>query len=76
VHPIVIHLQPNLAGFDHRKPRRRRTRRAQGVVDNMATPSKVGDIDQLRGIVSGECEAVSNTYHLRVVLRSTDVDGV
>lgn len=37
---------------------------AAGVVDNMARAPQGGDTDQLRGIVSGECEiAVSNTYY-------------
>jgi iron(III) transport system substrate-binding protein len=49
---------------------------AQGVVDNMARDPQGGDTDQLRGIVSGECEiAVSNTYYFARALR-TDVDGV
>jgi iron(III) transport system substrate-binding protein len=49
---------------------------AQGVVDNMARDPQGGDTDQLRGIVSGECEiAVSNTYYFARALRS-DVDGV
>ncbi|MCB1365013.1 MAG: Fe(3+) ABC transporter substrate-binding protein [Rhodobacteraceae bacterium] len=49
---------------------------AQGVVDNMARPPQGGDTDQLRGLVSGECEiAVSNTYYFARALR-TDVKGV
>jgi iron(III) transport system substrate-binding protein len=49
---------------------------AQGVVGNMARDPQGGDTDQLRGIVSGECEiAVSNTYYFARALR-TDVDGV
>ncbi|NOR31993.1 MAG: extracellular solute-binding protein [Sulfitobacter sp.] len=49
---------------------------AQGVVDNMARAPQGGDTDQLRGIVSGECEiAVSNTYYFARALR-TDVSGV
>ncbi|MGJ8625064.1 MAG: extracellular solute-binding protein [Yoonia sp.] len=49
---------------------------AQGVVDNMARSPQGGDTDQLRGIVSGECEiAVSNTYYFARALR-TDVDGL
>ncbi len=37
---------------------------AQGVVDNMARTPQGGDTDQLRGIVSGECEiSVSNSYY-------------
>ena len=49
---------------------------AQGVVDNMARAPQGGDTDQLRGIVSGECDiAVSNTYYFARAIRR-DVDGV
>lgn len=49
---------------------------AQGVVGNMARSPQGGDTDQLRGLVSGECEiAVSNSYYFARALR-TDVDGV
>jgi len=49
---------------------------AQGVVDNMARAPQGGDTDQLRGIVSGECEiSVSNTYYFARALRR-DVDGL
>ncbi|MCE0504778.1 extracellular solute-binding protein [Roseivivax sp. GX 12232] len=49
---------------------------AQGVVDNMARAPQGGDTDQLRGIVSGECDlAVSNTYYFARAIAS-DVDGV
>lgn len=49
---------------------------AQGVVDNMARAPQGGDTDQLRGIVSGECEiSVSNTYYFARALR-TEVDGL
>ncbi len=49
---------------------------AQGVVDNMARPPHGGDTDQLRGIVSGECEiAVVNTYYSSRTLRKP-VKGV
>ncbi len=49
---------------------------AQGVVANMARSPQGGDTDQLRGIVSGECEiAVSNTYYFARAIR-TDVSGV
>ncbi|MGC1495355.1 MAG: Fe(3+) ABC transporter substrate-binding protein [Sulfitobacter sp.] len=52
------------------------TKWAQGVVDNMARAPQGGDTDQLRGIVSGECDiAVSNTYYFARALR-TEVDGV
>jgi iron(III) transport system substrate-binding protein len=49
---------------------------AQGVVDNMARDPQGGDTDQLRGIVSGECEiAVSNSYYFARAFR-TDIKGV
>ena len=49
---------------------------AQGVVDNMARDPQGGDTDQLRGIVSGECEiSVANTYYFARALRK-DVDGL
>lgn len=49
---------------------------AAGVVDNMARAPQGGDTDQLRGIVSGECEvSVSNTYYFARAMRQ-DVRGV
>lgn len=49
---------------------------AAGIVDNMARPPQGGDTDQLRGVVSGECDvAVANHYYF---LRGfdKDVDGL
>ena len=52
------------------------TKWAQGVVDNMARSPQGGDTDQLRGIVSGECDiAVSNTYYFARAIRR-DVSGL
>ena len=49
---------------------------AQGVVNNFARDPQGGDTDQLRGLVSGECDiAVSNTYYFARAIR-TDVDGL
>ncbi|WP_170530439.1 Fe(3+) ABC transporter substrate-binding protein [Ruegeria arenilitoris] len=49
---------------------------AEGVVANMAREPQGGDTDQLRGIVSGECEiAVSNSYYFARALRK-DVKGL
>ena len=49
---------------------------AKGVVDNMARAPQGGDTDQLRGIVSGECEiAVGNTYYFARTIRK-NVRGV
>lgn len=49
---------------------------AAGIVENMARDPQGGDTDQLRGIVSGECDiAVANTYYFARGLAS-DVDGL
>ena len=49
---------------------------AQAVVANFARDPQGGDTDQLRGIVSGECDiAMSNTYYFARAIRR-DVDGV
>ncbi|MBL4627364.1 MAG: extracellular solute-binding protein [Roseicyclus sp.] len=49
---------------------------AAGVVENMARDPQGGDTDQLRGIISGECDiAVANTYYLARAIRR-DVDGL
>ncbi|MCR8825748.1 Fe(3+) ABC transporter substrate-binding protein [Pseudosulfitobacter koreensis] len=49
---------------------------AQGVTDNFARDPQGGDTDQLRGLVSGECDiAVSNTYYFARALR-TEVSGL
>lgn len=49
---------------------------AAGVVKNMARDPQGGDTDQLRGIVSGECDiAVANTYYfIRAIV--DEVEGV
>jgi len=49
---------------------------AEGVYANRARDPQGGDTDQLRGIVSGECEIVlSNTYYFVRGLKG-DVDGL
>ena len=49
---------------------------AQGMVDNFARDPQGGDTDQLRGIISGECDiAVANTYYFARAMR-IDVSGV
>ncbi|MDB2407682.1 extracellular solute-binding protein [Jannaschia sp.] len=49
---------------------------ARGFVENFARDPQGGDTDQLRGLVSGECEiAISNTYYFARALR-TEVDGL
>ncbi|MEM9269231.1 MAG: extracellular solute-binding protein, partial [Pseudomonadota bacterium] len=49
---------------------------AKAVVGNFARDPQGGDTDQLRGIVSGECDiAMSNTYYYARALRK-DVSGL
>lgn len=49
---------------------------AQGLYDNLARPPEGADIDQLRGIVSGQCDlAVVNTYYFARTL-AENVEGV
>ena len=49
---------------------------ANGVVENFARDPQGGDTDQLRGLVSGECDiAMSNTYYFARAIRK-DVDGL
>ena len=49
---------------------------AQGLVNNFARDPQGGDTDQLRGLVSGECDiSISNTYYFARAIR-TDVDGL
>lgn len=52
------------------------TKWAEGIVANMARAPQGGDTDQLRGIVSGECDiAVSNHYYFARGLEG-DVEGL
>ncbi|MES2887780.1 MAG: extracellular solute-binding protein [Pseudomonadota bacterium] len=47
----------------------------KGMVDNMARAPKGGDTDQIKGVASGECGiAVTNTYYLARLMRSTNPD--
>lgn len=49
---------------------------AAGVVANFARAPQGGDTDQLRGLVSGECDiSISNTYYFARALRQ-DVKGL
>lgn len=49
---------------------------AAGLVANFARPPQGGDTDQLRGLVSGECDiSISNTYYYARAIRR-DVDGL
>jgi iron(III) transport system substrate-binding protein len=45
----------------------------KGVVANLARDPKGGDVDQIKGVGSGECQvAVSNTYYIARLIRSTN----
>ncbi len=49
---------------------------AAGVTSNFARDPQGGDTDQLRGLVSGECDiSISNTYYFARAIRR-DVDGL
>ena len=49
---------------------------AKGVAENFARAPQGGDTDQLRGLVSGECDiSISNTYYFARALRR-DVKGL
>ncbi|GIT91556.1 iron deficiency-induced protein A [Jannaschia pagri] len=49
---------------------------AQGFVNNFARDPQGGDTDQLRGLVSGECDiSISNTYYFARAVRKP-VDGL
>ena len=49
---------------------------AQGVVENFARDPQGGDTDQLRGLVSGECDiSISNTYYFARAIRK-EVSGL
>lgn len=49
---------------------------AKGVVGNFARAPQGGDTDQLRGLVSGECDiSISNTYYFARAIRR-DVKGL
>ena len=49
---------------------------AQGVVNNFARDPQGGDTDQLRAIVSGECDiSIANTYYFSRALRK-EVNGL
>ncbi|MBL0428095.1 extracellular solute-binding protein [Ramlibacter alkalitolerans] len=45
----------------------------KGIVENMARAPKGGDTDQIKAVGAGECQvAVSNTYYIARLMRSTD----
>ncbi|NMH59114.1 Fe(3+) ABC transporter substrate-binding protein [Alteromonas ponticola] len=46
---------------------------ANGLVKNFARPPKGGDRDQIKAVVSGQCDiAIANTYYLAGMLNSAD----
>ena len=47
----------------------------KGMVNNMARAPKGGDTDQIKSVASGECGiALSNTYYIARLMRSTNPD--
>lgn len=47
----------------------------KGIVANLARDPKGGDTDQIKGVGSGECQiAVSNTYYIARLIRSSNPD--
>jgi iron(III) transport system substrate-binding protein len=45
----------------------------KGLVANLARDPKGGDVDQIKGVGSGECQiAVSNTYYIARLIRSSN----
>jgi iron(III) transport system substrate-binding protein len=49
----------------------------KGLVNNLARSPMGGDTDQIKGVASGECQvAVTNTYYLARLMRSTQADDV
>lgn len=50
---------------------------AEGVKANLARAPQGGDTDQLKGVVSGECDiALANTYYFARALREPPVEGL
>lgn len=49
----------------------------KGVVANLARAPKGGDTDQIKAVAAGECDiAVTNTYYLARLMRSTKAEDV
>ena len=60
------------AMMDHLGPQQTETW-LKGLVANMARNPAGGDTDQIKGVASGECAvAISNTYYLARLMRSTN----
>ena len=71
-----VYMQTILAAFIEHEGARAAKKWAEAVRGNFARDPQGGDTDQLRGIVSGECDiAMSNTYYFARAIRK-DVSGV
>ncbi len=71
-----VYSQTLLAAVIENHGERAATEWAQGVVNNFARDPQGGDTDQLRGLVSGECDiSIANTYYMSRAIRR-DVDGL
>ncbi len=71
-----IYMLSLMAALVHHKGSDGAREWAQGAWNNRARPPQGGDTDQLRGIVSGECDiAVGNTYYYARAFR-LDVRGL
>lgn len=71
-----IYMLSLLASIIEHKGQEAATQWAQGLKDNLARDPQGGDTDQLRGLVSGECDiALSNTYYFARAIRQ-DVSGL
>ena len=71
-----IYMQSLLASIIAHHGVEEATAWAQGLKDNLARKPQGGDTDQLRGLVSGECDiALANSYYFSRALRR-DVKGL
>lgn len=71
-----IYMQSILATYIANEGEEAATEWARGLKNNLARAPQGGDTDQLRAIVSGECDIVmANTYYFARALR-TQVDGL
>lgn len=71
-----IYMQSLLASIVAHAGTEAATAWAQGLHDNLARKPQGGDTDQLRGLISGECDiAIANSYYFARALRKS-VDGL
>ncbi|MGR3804290.1 Fe(3+) ABC transporter substrate-binding protein [Marinibacterium profundimaris] len=71
-----VYMQTLLAAMIEHMGEEQAKEWATGVLNNFARDPQGGDTDQLRGLVSGECDIVlGNTYYFARAIR-TDVSGV